>query len=238
MSTTTTPRQAPRRAGAGWGTAAGSGPVVRPPGRRRSPAHLGLGALLVVVCALGFAVAVTRMDHRASVLALARPVTVGQGLSAADLRPVPVSVGAGVDSIPAADSASVIGRSMAVSLPAGALLTRAELGTAAIPGAGQAITALAVKPGQFPPELMAGAHVHLIATASTGQQATAPTGVPPTGVPPTGVPTAGWAATVTGVQALADGQGSVITVLLGQADAARVATLPAGQVGVVVVSGG
>ncbi len=233
MSTTTTPRQAPRRAGAGWGTPAGSGPVVRPPGRRRSPAHLGLGALLVVVCALGFALTAARMDHRASVLALARGVTVGQLLSAADLRPVPVSVGAGVDSIPATDSGSVIGRSMAVSLPAGALLTRTELGTAVIPGPGQAVTALAVKPGQFPPDLAAGAHVHLIATASTGQQATAPTGVPPTGVP-----AAGWAATVTGVQALADGQGSVVTVLLGQADAARVATLPAGQVGVVVVSGG
>jgi len=232
VSTTTTPRQAPRRAGAGWGTPAGSGPVVRPPGRRRSPAHLGLGALLVVVCALGFALTAARLDHRASVLALARGVTVGQLLSVADLRPVPVSAGAGVDSIPATDTGSVIGRSMAVSLPAGALLTRTELGTAAIPGPGQAVTALLVKPGQFPPDLAAGAHVHLIATAGTGQQATAPTGAP------TGVPAAGWVATVTGVQALADGQGSVVTVLLGQADAARVAALGSGQVGVVVVSGG
>jgi len=232
VSTTTTPRQAPRGAGAGWGTPAGSGPVVRPPGRRRSPAHLGLGALLVVVCALGFALTAARMDHRASVLALVRPVTVGQVLSAVDLRPVPVSVGVGVDSIPATDSGSVIGRSMAVSLPAGALLTRTEVGTAAIPGPGQAVIAMLVKPGQFPPDLAAGAHVHLIATASTGQQATAPPGVP------TGVPAAGWVATVTGVQALADGQGSVVTVLLAEADAARVATLPAGQVGVVVVSGG
>lgn len=224
MSTTTT-RQAPPRTGAGRGAADGTGSVLRLPGRCRSPAHLAPGALLVVVCALGFAVAAGRMDHRSSMLALGRPVTVGQILTGADLRPVPVSAGSGVDSIPAADSGSVIGRSVAVSLPAGALLTRAELGTATIPATGEAIAALLVMPGQFPPDLAAGAHVHLIATAGAGQQATAPTTVP----------AAGWAATVTGVQALSSGQGSVVTVLLAQAGALRVAALPAG---VVVVAGG
>lgn len=223
---TTTQRQVPPRTGDGLRSA--DGRVVRTPGRRRSPAHLALGALLVVVCALGFAVAASRLDHRSSVLALARPVTVGQVLSAADLRVVPVSVGSGVDSIPASASGSVVGRSMAVSLPAGALLTRAELGSATVPGAGDAIAALAVKPGQFPPDLAAGAHVHLIATANAGPQANA--------VP--GVPSAGWAATVTGVQALDSGQGSVVTVLLGEADALRVAALGSGLVSVVVVAGG
>jgi len=227
VSTTTT-RQTPLRTGAGWRTSDGTGSVPRLPGRRRSPAHLGLGALLVVVCALGFAVAASHLDHRASVLALARPVTVGQILSTGDLHAVPMSAGSGVDSIPAADSGSVVGRSVAVSLPAGALLTRAELGTATIPGAGEAIAALSVKPGQYPPDLAAGAHVHLVPTGGTSQQATAPTTVP----------TAGWAATVTGVQALASGQGSVVTVLLAQADAVKIAALGSGQVSIVVVAGG
>ena len=229
MSTTTTTRQAPLRTGDGWRTADGA--AARLPGRRRKPAYLGLGALLVVVCALGFAVAAGRMDHRSSVLVLARPVTVGQVLTVADLRAVPVSAGSGVDSIAAAESGSVAGRSMAVSLPAGTLLTRAELGTATIPSAGEAITALAVKPGQFPPDLAAGAHVHLVPSGSTGgtsQQATAPAAVP----------AAGWAATVTDVQALASGQGSVVTVLLAQTDALRVAVLGSGLVSVVVVAGG
>ncbi len=223
MSTTTTTRQAPLRTGDGLRRADGS--TVRTPGRRRSPAHLALGALLVVVCALGFTVAASRLDHRASVLALARPVAVGQILSATDLRAVPVSAGSGVDSIAASQSGSVLGRQVAVSLPAGALLTRAELGTASVPGAGEAIVALAVKPGQFPPDLAAGAHVRLIAAPGSAQQATAPPGVPADG----------WVATVTGVQVLASGQGSVVTVLLAQAGALRVAALPAG---VVVVAGG
>jgi hypothetical protein len=228
MSTPTTTRQAPLRTGARWRTSDGNGSAPRLPGRRRSPAHLGLGALLVVVCALGFAVAAGRMDHRSSVLALARPVTVGQSLTASDLRAVPVSAGSGVDSVPAAESGSVVGRSMAVSLPAGALLTRAELGTASVPGAGEAIVALAVKPGQFPPDLAAGAHVHLVPTGGTGQQTAAPTTVP----------AAGWVATVTGVQALASGQGSVVTVLMAQADSLRVAALGSGLVSVLVVAGG
>ncbi len=228
MSTTTTPRRTPPGAGAGRSPADGTGSVQRLPGRRRSPAYLALGALLVVVCTLGFAVAASRVDHRASVLALARPVTLGQVLSEADLRPVPVSAGSGVDSIPAAERGSVVGRSMAVSLPAGALLTRTELGTAAIPGDGEAIMAVLVKPGQFPPDLTAGAHVRLIASAGAGQQSGGPPGVPSTG----------WVATVTGVQALAGGQGSVVTVLLAQADAARVAALASGQISVLVVAGG
>ena len=115
-----------------------------------------------------------------------------------------------------------------MSLPAGALLTRAELGTATIPGTGEAITALAVKPGQFPPDLAAGAQVRLVPTGGTSQQATAPTTVP----------AAGWAATVTGVQALDSGQGSVVTVLMAQADAVRIAALGSGQVSIVVVAGG
>lgn len=208
------------------------GSTVRTPGRRRSPAHLGLGALLVVVCALGFAVAAGRLDHRSSVLAVARPVTVGQVLTAADLRAVPVSAGSGVDSIPTADSGSVIGRQVAVSLPSGALLTRAELGTASVPGAGEAITAFAVKPGQYPPDLAAGAYVRLVPAPGSAQQATAPASAP------AGVAADGWVATVTGVQALASGQGSVVTVLLAQADALRVAALGSGLVSVVVVAGG
>ncbi len=226
MSTTTTTRQTPFKTGDGLRTA--NGTVVRTPGRRRSPAHLALGALLVVVCALGFTVAASRLDHRASVLALARPVTVGQILSADDLRPVRVSAGSGVDSIPASASGSVVGRQVAVSLPAGALLTRAELGTASVPGAGEAVVALAEKPGQFPPDLAAGAHVRLVPAPGSAQQATAPPGVPANG----------WMATVTGVQTLASGQGSVVTVLLAQADALRVAALGSGLVSVVVVAGG
>ena len=93
-------------------------PHARPLGRSaaRSVPHLAMGALLVVVCATGFAVAATRTDHRQPVLALARSVTVGQVLTGSDLRTVRVTADAGVAMIPAADSATVTGQLMALSL--------------------------------------------------------------------------------------------------------------------------
>lgn len=104
-------------------------------------------ALLVLVCATGFALAVTHLDHRRPVLALAHPVTVGQTLTSGDLRPVNVVTDAGMAAIPGSRATSVVGQRMALSLPAGALLTPAELGQAATPPSGQAIVAELMKPG-------------------------------------------------------------------------------------------
>ena len=119
-----------------------------------------------------------------------------------------------------------------MSLPAGALLTRSEIGAATMP-TGQALVAIAVKAGQFPPSLAAGAHVHLIlmpsSTALTG--ATATPSASPTGP-------SGWVAVVTDVQTLPNEQGSVVSVLLAQADAEQVASIASGQINIVVVAGG
>ena len=140
---------APASAGptAGWRTgpghtdgsgSAGGGRV--PGGRRRSVPHLLIGALLVVACAVGFAVVAGSTDHRASVLALARPVTVGQRLTSADVRAVRVSAEPGVATLPASQLQSVLGQTVAVSLPTGALLTSGELGPVDLP-TGQAVVA-------------------------------------------------------------------------------------------------
>jgi hypothetical protein len=204
------------------------------PGRRRSVPHLALGALLVVVCALGFALITTGTDHRRSVLALAHSVTVGQRLAGGDLRSVSIMAGSGVDTISASDSSTIIGQPVAVSLPAGALLTRAEIGAATMP-AGQALVAVAVKAGQFPPSLAAGAHVHLILTPSTS----APTNVTAAAAAsPIGQTESGWVAIVTDVQTLPNEQGSVVSVLLSQADAERVASVASGQINIIVVASG
>ena len=56
--------------------------------RRRSTPHIVLGALLVVACAVAFAVTALRVDPRTAVLALARSVPAGHTLSAADLTVV------------------------------------------------------------------------------------------------------------------------------------------------------
>jgi hypothetical protein len=184
--------------------------------------HLALGALLVLACATGFIVTSNHTDQPHAVWALTRSVSVGQVLTGADARTVRVSVDAGVDTIPATDG-SPVGQVMAVSLPAGTLLVRAELGLAATPAAGRAVVAVLAKPGQFPPDLAAGAHVLLVPTSDD----------PATAGPAS---TAAASGVVTGVQALDTGQGEVVSIELPSGPASRMAALPAGQVSVVLVS--
>jgi hypothetical protein len=206
--------------------------LLLPGGRRRSVPHLVAGALLVVACAAGFAIASARTDHRAAVLMLARPVTAGQQLGSGELRSVRVAVEAGVATIPASQLSDVVGHTVEVSLPAGALLTSAEVGAPQLP-AGQAVVAVAVKPGQAPPDLQPGDHV-LLVPASTN-----PVG---SGSASADSPSAGsglsWAGTViTVVPPTGAGDSTVVAVQLAQTQARAVGALQTGQVDLVLVNG-
>jgi tight adherence protein C len=102
----------------------------------------------------------TRLDDRQSVLILAHPVSVGQLLSARDLRQAALSKD--VDVVPASESSTVLGRPLAYSLPAGTWLSRIIIGAPATPAAGQAEAAMGLTDGQFPPSLVAGARVAVL----------------------------------------------------------------------------
>ncbi len=184
--------------------------------RTRKVPYLLAGLVLVLGCAAGGVVTALRLGQRQTVWALAQPVTVGHPLTADDLRRVRVAAGRDVAAVPAGDR-DVLGRPLAYSLPAGALLTRAALGRQVVPPDGRALAALAVKAGQFPPELAAGSRVVVVG-------ANAPSG--------------GWGGTVTGVRPAPDGGTSVITLQLGEADARQVAAAPAGSLSLVAVSNG
>jgi hypothetical protein len=138
---------------------------VRP--RRRVP-HLLLGVLLITVCALVFAVLALRAGGRATVLAVARPVGAGQAITAADLRVVRVAADPGVAVMPAAAAGQVIGRTTAVPLTPGVLLSPDQLGPASFPDAGQAVIGLLVSDGQYPPGLAPGARVAVVLTPEPG----------------------------------------------------------------------
>jgi len=215
-----------------------------PGGQRRSVPHLLVGALLVVACAVGFAVVAGSVDHRASVLALARPVTAGQRLTSADVRSVRVSTEPGVATLPASQLHVVLGQTVAVSLPAGALLSGSELGSVDVP-AGQAVVAVAVKSGQAPPDLAAGEHVLLVPTASTGTGGTAGDGsgagsgsTGSTSSGSAGSTAAPWSGVVTGVAPATAVQDTTVVSIQLPTDVARaVAQLPAGDVDLVLVPG-
>ncbi|QYN26556.1 hypothetical protein K1T34_47770 [Amycolatopsis sp. DSM 110486] len=189
--------------------------------------HLVAGVLLVVVCVGGSLWWAGNNAHREPVLAVARPVALGHVLVPTDLRSVDVSPAAGVMVIPAGQASSVVGRPMATSLGSGALLTPDAVGAAAIP-VGRAVVAVGLEPGQFPPELAAGAAVAVVVTAAgtpgAGDQATAPG--------------TSWLATILGVAPAGADSSCVVSLELDTASAAQLAQASAAQLALVLQPAG
>jgi len=214
----------------GWGGRDGTGKApsrLSGAKRRRSVPHLLLGVLLVVACSVGGVLAGMQLGDRQTVLALARPVAVGQLLSAQDLKQVSMAADSGMDTIPASATSTVVGQPVAFSLPAGSLVTRSMLGAPQVPAQGKAIAAVGLKPGQFPPNLTPGTTVLVLTTppqgATTGTQNTQ---------------TSVWTAVVTGIASRETEQTTVVSLQLSESDARALASAPAGQLSVVAISGG
>ena len=133
--------------------------------RRRSVPLAAGGVVLVVVCALVFTEGWLQAGNRQPALALARPVAAGQVITSSDLETVRVSAAGPVSLVPA--SRQVTGSTAAVALPAGTLLTDADIG-APPPAKGQVRMGVALKPGQYPPDLAAGQNVDVLAAPASG----------------------------------------------------------------------
>ncbi|MFI7676418.1 hypothetical protein [Actinophytocola sp. NPDC049390] len=203
---------------------------LRASGRRRSLPYLLLGALLVIACTATFLLISVNSSDRQPVLALARAVTVGQTLAAQDLRQVNMAVDPGVRVVDAGQATSVVGKTMSVSLPAGALLTPDAVGAPAVPAAGQAIASLALKAGQFPAEVAPGAPVSVVfVPAGAGGSAASP---------PASDTATVWPGVVTSVTTPPNEQATVVSVQLAEAAARQVAAIPVGQLSLVLLSGG
>jgi len=195
--------------------------------RKRMLPYAAAGAVLVLSCALVFAVVAVNLGHRVTVLAVARTVWAGQPITAADLKAVPAADDGSLGLIPASEAASVLGRTPVVPLTPGTLLVPSMLGTPAFPPAGQLSASLALKPGQYPLHLSAGAHVVIFLTpAPTGlQPVTTASTVPADASSATG--TRRITATVLDIVAGTEGQGgAVVELLLSSTDAARLAGTP------------
>lgn len=233
MSTNTTTRSDTGRASAtadGPWVSAGKKPLawrLRATSRRRVP-YLLLGVLLVLASAGGFVLITQNSGDRRAVLALARDVSVGQVLTTQDLRQVDVAVEPGVAVVGADQAATVVGKPVAGSLSTGTLLTPNSVGGAAVPTSGQALAALALKAGQFPPEVAAGVRVSVVLVP--GQAGTANS-------PPADGGTV-WPAVVTSVTTPSNEQTTVVSVQMTEAAARQVAAVPTGQLSIVMLSAG
>jgi hypothetical protein len=188
---------------------------------------VALGGLLVIVCVLAYAYGAVRLGDRMQVLVVARSVSAGQVITAADLAEASAAKDSRVRLIPATDAVQVVGRTAVVPLVAGMLLTPNLIGDAAFPPQSKVTASLALKPGQYPQGLAAGARVvvYVAANAQAGQPAPAASSTPNSSVP------ASLPAVVLGVDLAGDGQGAtVVTLLLDATDGPRLAAAPSGSV--------
>jgi hypothetical protein len=144
---------------------AGRRAPVTPHRRRRGHSGVVLAAGLLLAAVGALAAAGTRAQAGAGqpVLALARPVTAGQVITAADLRVVQVTAAGPVAVVPAGRQAQVAGQRAAATLPAGSILAAADIGTPHV-GRGQALLGVAVGPGRYPPDLSPGQSVAVLTT--------------------------------------------------------------------------
>ena len=165
------------------GRAAGAGTPRLAPRRRRRWSRLAAGVMTVLVCLFGFLAASSAVlgAHATQVLAVARAVPAGAALTPADLTVVSVHPAAGVATVPAREQAQLAGRTVAVPLTPGTLLSAAELGPPQYPPAGEAVVALPLAAGAFPPQMQAGARVAVLdgraAGPASGQQTAGPSAV-------------------------------------------------------------
>jgi hypothetical protein len=195
--------------------------------RRRSTPHMLLGAVLVVVCALAFAVTALRADPRTSVLALAGPVSAGHVLAEADLTVVRIVPDPGLGVLAESQRASVVGHTVRLPLAGHSLLSQDVLGPAAWPPAGESLTAVAVKAGRIPTGVQAGTPVLVLVvpgSSSTGGPSASPAVAPQA------------RATVVSVAAADSSDVSVVSLLMNSVDAVRIAGA-AGEVALVVQGG-
>ncbi len=193
---------------------------------RRSPARLFGGAALALTGALVFAVVGLRVSPAVEVLAVTRPVAAGAVLSDADLSTVKIVPDPAMQVFTANQKSAVVGKTAAVPLVAGTLLTAGQLGAAVDPPAGQSVIAVGLKTGRAPADLTAGAQVLVVIVANNGSN---------TG---SGAPPPVQAQAVVRAVAPADNAGIVVvTVQLAAEAAVRIVSAP-GEVSLVMLGAG
>ena len=120
-------------------------------------ALVALSILAVPVVVLAFT------PKPAQALAAAEDLTPGTVITAADLSVVSAS-GPSAALIPASELASMIGQTVRIEIPAGALLDQSDIGS--FPPIGSSVVPVAVKPGQYPADLQVGQGVAIFPTSS------------------------------------------------------------------------
>ena len=160
----------------------GGGPAhpgtLREPGGRRRPLLVVAGACVVVTCAAAGAAVATRVAHRSAYLVAAAPIPLGATIDPAQLSTVAITPASGLDAIPAADAAQVVGRRTIAAIDPGALVVPGELTSGSPLPVGDALVGASLGAAQMPPGLGAGQRVLVVLSGTAGGAAPSATALP------------------------------------------------------------
>jgi hypothetical protein len=177
--------------------------------------------LVLVGAALGVGVWLLSSTS-VEVVAARAAIDRGAVIAAADLEVTRVTVDPSVQVVPAPELTGLVGKRAASDIAAGTLLSPAQVTDALPPGSGDSLVGVALTTGQLPAEpLRPGDHVRLVQTPPAQGE-----------VPATQVSID---AEVQSVTPAADGQATVVDLLVPESRAAEVAALAAtGRVALVL----
>jgi hypothetical protein len=155
--------------------------------RRRRPGMIALAVALAGAGILASTAVYSATNHQVPVLVAQADVPAGALIAAADVGTASVSVGAGVQVIPASQLRQVVGQVAGSALHPGMLLTAAELARQRPPAPGQVLVPLPVRPSALPASgLRPGDHVLVVPTPGAQGQSGSVNAVPALSVPVAG----------------------------------------------------
>ncbi|MEV6922963.1 SAF domain-containing protein [Dactylosporangium sp. NPDC051485] len=211
--------------------AAATASLARLP-RRRSLGMWALGVVLVVLGSVGAYILVVQDGMTHPYLAVSHKMPFGATIQDSDLTVINVNAAVGLEAIPAAQRAQVVGQHAAADLYPGTLLIRDQLTTTAIPAAGQQLIGIELKPGQLPARaLKPGDAVMLVVVPPTGLAGVPDPQSSTAAAQPSSIP-----ATVAGTTAPATNGNVRVDVAVSTADGSVVAAMAAAGRIVLVVT--
>ena len=198
--------------------------------RRRVP-EIAAGLLVIAVCALGALWWQASGSAKQPVLAFRVPVERGDVIALEDLQVVGIDSDAEVAALGDTEASLVVGRTALSDLPAGALVVESMFADGSLIESGDGVVGLSLGAGEFPTlRLAAGDSVGVVLTPAAGDPRNFAEDVDATVLVET--------ATVVEVATIGTQGNLFVSLQVGEADAARIASAAsAGRVRLIQVAG-
>lgn len=152
------------------------GMVPRSPKLRRRPLLIALAVVLTAAGAIGGSMLWRTATSATEVVMVRQDVSRGELITAEDVGTVRMATDPSLQTFPATELSSLVGKRAAADLTAGTLLGARAVSDAVVPGPGESLMGVPIAPGMMPAEpLKAGDTVRLVPSGDGRTDTTAAT---------------------------------------------------------------